>query len=483
MLVGAQLATRGLSVHCPEPPESTESVVAQVLAALSPQGTEEDAVAPFERVLGILRNACGADVALALQRVDAVTAVALASVPRGVLPDGMTTPALFSDALETGQSAYCNTEAAQVPRLARGAAAIIPWPCPRGTLDSRTLQGAVILIRHSAEPFSAPQRELLERLRGLFHLLTQLPSIVLRAEELRVRFEAVVQTLPHGLLFTDDSGAQAWVNDTAAAILQVPQGLVAPHIVANAMTALRNRADNHEQIVERLRHVLNRPSASLRDDQWIFSTPLRSVYSISCVPTKVRQVRGRLWVFIDITALYTAQQQLEENNAALALARAQADAANAAKSKFLANMSHEVRSFIGRRWMPQKSACGSDCGSIHGSSLAYLASLERSIVAGERAARTLSAAARTLAATGPFSHRSGRSANRGAWAALASWGRGRRASLPRRGGSVPRPRHWRIGTCSPSLGYPLRAPAVSGRHGIMMSCQEGSLSLGEMKCS
>ncbi len=329
--------------------ERTALVLTQICAALAPQVPGEDAALALERVLAILRTACGADVALALTRVDAVTAAALASVPRGVLPDGMTTPSLFASALETGQSVYHYIESTQVPRAVRGTVAVLPWLVSSGALAPGALPGAVILIRRRAEPFSLEQRELLEGLRGLFYLLTQLHSTTLHAEQQRVRFDAVVQTLPHGLLFTDDSGNEAWVNEAAAALLQVPQGAVAPVRVAQAMTALRTRADNHTQIVEHLGQVLNRPSALLRDDRWIFSAPAQCVLSVSSVPTKVRQVRGRLWVFIDITALHLVHQQLEQNNVELAQARTQADTANAAKSQFLANMSHDVRSHDFRR--------------------------------------------------------------------------------------------------------------------------------------
>ena len=46
---------------------------------------------------------------------------------------------------------------------------------------------------------------------------------------------------------------------------------------------------------------------------------------------------------LDITPRKQAEEQLESSNQQLRLAKAEADAANQAKSRFLANLSHEIR--------------------------------------------------------------------------------------------------------------------------------------------
>ncbi|OYU98042.1 MAG: hypothetical protein CFE45_18045, partial [Burkholderiales bacterium PBB5] len=55
------------------------------------------------------------------------------------------------------------------------------------------------------------------------------------------------------------------------------------------------------------------------------------------------QVRGVFVLLTDLTELRTAEQQLQQANADLVVARDRAEAANRAKSAFLANMSHEIR--------------------------------------------------------------------------------------------------------------------------------------------
>ena len=81
----------------------------------------------------------------------------------------------------------------------------------------------------------------------------------------------------------------------------------------------------------------------------------------SCAPIRDRDGRvvGAVLVFRDVTEEYAAQQALRDTNAALELARTEADRANLAKSDFLSNMSHEIRTpmnaIIGMSYLALKS--------------------------------------------------------------------------------------------------------------------------------
>ena len=223
--------------------------VSQLATALLPGTPGEDVSLRLARVLSIVKGLCEADVAIALQQVDELTASALASVPCDALPDGLTTPAIFAGAVSSGQSVYHigDVPLPAIPRIAHGATAIIPWlgGDRPGHLD--TPPGAVVLVRHRLAPFTPEQRGFLDSLRGLFYTLVELHHLALRAEERSVFFDAIVKTLPHGLLFIDDSGAKAWINAPAASMLGIQEGSVPPHQVAPAMRELRARADNHQR--------------------------------------------------------------------------------------------------------------------------------------------------------------------------------------------------------------------------------------------
>ncbi|WP_437301934.1 ATP-binding protein [Sorangium sp. So ce388] len=312
--------------------------IQRVLAALTQASAEGDADAALRRVIPVVRDAAGADAALALRRVDEVTAEVIAGDPRGVLPDGITTPALFAGAIELGQAVYRDTSALGViPRPLRGATAVLPWSRVGG------IDGALVLVRRADAPFTGEERGFLEALPGLLHALVHLHGQALRADALHARFEAIVQTVPHGLVFLDEWGSEAWVNSAAAALLGVPTGVVRLPEVARAMANLRARADNHAQIQREAAAAFARSDAELRDWRWIFSGPPRRALSVAITPTSVRGERGRLWLFMDVTAEHFAQEELREKNAALSAAREAADAANESKSRFLASMSHEIR--------------------------------------------------------------------------------------------------------------------------------------------
>ena len=317
-------------------PSETASLraMARVVAALSAKSPE----APLERVLGAARALFGADVAAALHEADPVTALVLASDPREAIRDGMTHAAIFGEALRTGRAEYreSSTCPPAIPRPLRGATAILPWP-------PGELRGAVVLVRRAGPAFSIDEQRVLASLEGLFHSLALLQHTALLAEERRKRFDAIVHTLPHAMVLLDEHGSEGWVNDAAGALLGLPVGAVAPELLSAAMGTLWSRAREPAQLRKALAPLLSRIDAELRDARFAFTGPEPLVLSISSTPVTTRRSRGRLWIFIDVTAQHVAQEELEKKNVALDAARLEAEHANAAKSRFLAAMSHEIR--------------------------------------------------------------------------------------------------------------------------------------------
>lgn len=293
----------------------------------------------LHRVLEVCRTACEADAALILRQADEVTAAALASAPAAVLPDGVTSPALLAELPVAPGGRYYQPKSLSrsVSARLRGSVAVIPCasasqpPC------------ALIVVRRRDEAYSASCRAFLESLSGIMQTLVRLGDATRQAEQMQGRFDAMILALTHGLVFMDNSGDESWINEAAAALLGLPAGASPPLQVSLAMEALRGRADNASEVARTAERVLSDPRGEIRDTRWIYSHPTRLVLSASSTPITGRYGSGRLWLFIDVTIQHFAQQELEENNRALRLARQQADAANVAKSQFLAAMSHEIR--------------------------------------------------------------------------------------------------------------------------------------------
>lgn len=162
-------------------------------------------------------------------------------------------------------------------------------------------------------------------------------------EELTTRFNAILETIPQGVVFVDDVGKGGWVNSQAAEILNIPKDDNKPLIIAEAMQKLRDKAVNKDEIIREGIRLFSLPGQKINYWKWIFGDPVTYVLSVSCVPTISQNIKGRLWVFADVTFQHLANEQLLELNTELAEKRIIAEEQNKAKSDFLANMSHEIR--------------------------------------------------------------------------------------------------------------------------------------------
>lgn len=166
--------------------------------------------------------------------------------------------------------------------------------------------------------------------------ITRLTQTYYSFDHLSTRFNAILGTIDEAVVFVDDSGKDGWLNSSASRLLNIGEGRQASVDIAVAMQQLRQSAINVDEIAQVGARLFNQPGQTIKDWKWIYGNPVSKVLSVSCIPTISANIKGRLWVFTDITAIHLLNDELAEK-------RKLADEQNKAKSDFLANMSHEIR--------------------------------------------------------------------------------------------------------------------------------------------
>jgi len=204
-------------------------------------------------------------------------------------------------------------------------------------------KGYILLAWENNFSFNDDFKEFVQSCAAKIDETAKLSTTYYSLEELKVRFNGILQTVPQSIVFADDTGKNSWVNDHAAKLFGLPGGNVQPALLSAAMQQLRDRATNKEELFRRGMEFFKSKDKRIDNWQWIFEGADVLVLSVCARPTVSEHVSGMLWTFENITQQYLADLHLKELNVKLEEKSELAEAQNKAKSEFLANMSHEIR--------------------------------------------------------------------------------------------------------------------------------------------
>ena len=295
----------------------------------------------MQRSMLCLKSLAAADSILFINKEDAVTARV---IDHNFLKGNLVyiDPALLSTFAATKNPQYF-----QLPdhQLNDELVALLKSPASLTVLPVKQLDvdGYMILSWKQQFDFDEDFEEFIDSCLNKINETVKLARTYYSLEELKVRFNAILQTVPQSIVFIDDSGKNSWLNGNAAKLFAMEGGSVIPAKLSEAMLKLRGTASNKEEIFKRGMELFQSKDKSVSDWKWIFNEPEVLVLNVCCTPTVSNHVSGMLWTFDDITQQHLFDEHLKDLNIQLEEKSRLAEAQNRAKSEFLANMSHEIR--------------------------------------------------------------------------------------------------------------------------------------------
>ncbi|HEY9262371.1 hypothetical protein [Chitinophaga sp.] len=153
----------------------------------------------------------------------------------------------------------------------------------------------LILGWSSPQQFDNDFLECIETVRlRLKEILTQSQQ-QLYFQRIAIRFAAILHTFPYALVFINNDGFSGWANQEGATLLGLSgPGEQLPAVLSDAMTQLRNKALNIDDIYKEAVILFSSPENSITD--WVWKME-HKVLKVSCLPVTTQQISGRLWVF------------------------------------------------------------------------------------------------------------------------------------------------------------------------------------------
>lgn len=180
-------------------------------------------------------------------------------------------------------------------------------------LNERHYKGSLVLAWKAKNKMSDGFLVFLESCVFRIREIVRLNGVHLALEEIRVKFDAVFHSVSQALIFTDDSGKSTWVNSQAKQLLRIESDreVLEPTLVSEAMKQLRQRAENAQEIEKAAADLFSLPDATKVNWLWKYQN---EVYRVASIPIASKRVRGRLWVYEDVSEIYFNSQMLQWYN-------------------------------------------------------------------------------------------------------------------------------------------------------------------------
>lgn len=130
---------------------------------------------------------------------------------------------------------------------------------------------------------------------------------------LEQQYRFLYSVMPQAVVLVNETDGVSWVNQAANELLHLEPGELRPMSadIAAGMLALRGQALNQDAIQRTAKELLKNPNFAAKE--WIWQFPER-ILSILTQPIHSPYFKGRIWLFNDVTELYTKTELLSEAN-------------------------------------------------------------------------------------------------------------------------------------------------------------------------
>ncbi|RFS26413.1 hypothetical protein DVR12_01090 [Chitinophaga silvatica] len=244
--------------------------------------------------LQLVRQTTEADIILLLDFEDEETAKVKFSLP-GSFNDFILTPTPIQQLIRRNGSKILYWD--EIPALGyqlmkdilKGISSLVLIP-----LNSMSTESVLLIGWESGQDFNSDFKDCIETIKIRLKETKEQTRQLTYFQKIAIRYSAILHHIPHALVFVNSDGFTGWVNDEAAALLRLASpGDQLPAILSDAMTQLRDRAINREEIYKKAIRLFSYMETVTN---WEWQMEDRNLL-VSCIPIDMQQLSGRLWIF------------------------------------------------------------------------------------------------------------------------------------------------------------------------------------------